>query len=386
VELGVGDTRIGMLVFAYSLAAFLANVFFGRASDIHGRRMFIWSGLAASCAAFMLLIFATDFWTLLLARTLTGLCIGIYPSALVAYTIESRQRLSRFASFGSVGWGLGVLITGFAAQMMGVRWVFILASMFFAVAFVVALRLTPVDFRSISIPLFPKAIIKRNRALYASIIIRHSGAVMIWTFWPLFMMYELGLDLFEIAIIQATNMISQFFIMFLLGDRLHCRSSVILGFLLSIVTFVCLSLSRNFWELWLVQFILAAAWAFIYTGGLRMLDEMNVEKATSNGLFTSAIALSAIIGPLMATALIQFTDYRGIMLVAAAAAVAGTLAFIMLDGDGERLRCGGEQQKAEPGRAAAGKCGGKTRKPEKTRAGAKRSRVRRSRPPSSKNR
>jgi MFS family permease len=329
-DIGVDNTGIGMLVFFYALALFVSNTVFGRSSDQRGRRQFIWGGLAAASAAFMVLAFTDGFWSLLVARTLTGFCIGIFMPALVAYNIEAKKRLSKFASYGSIGWGAGVLVLGFAAQLLGIRWVFTLSSAFFAAAFLIALSLSPVRFRSISVPRIPRAIIRRNSALYASVLVRHSGAVMIWTFWPLFMVETLGMDLIQVGIIQATNMLSQFVVMFTVGDRLRCRTSVLAGLSLSILTFLSFTLATNFWQLWLAQFPLAISWAFLYVGSLRMLDECNVEKATANGLFTSVIALSAIIGPVLSTILIQFTDYHGIMYMAALMALAGTLIFTVL--------------------------------------------------------
>jgi MFS family permease len=329
-DIGVDNTGIGMLVFFYALALFVSNTAFGRSSDLRGRRQFIWGGLAAASAAFMVLAFTDGFWSLLVARTLTGFTIGIFLPALVAYNIEAKKRLSRFASYGSIGWGVGVLILGFVAQLLGIRWVFILSSGFFASAFLFALSLDPVRFRSISVPRIPSAIIRRNSALYASVLVRHSGAVMIWTFWPLFMVETLGLDLIQVGIIQATNMLSQFVVMFTVGDRLRSRTSVLAGLSLSVLTFLSFPLATNFWQLWLAQFPLAIAWAFLYVGGLRMLNDCNVEKATANGLFTSVIALSAIIGPVLSTIFIQFTDYRGIMYMAALMSLAGTLIFVAM--------------------------------------------------------
>jgi hypothetical protein len=108
--------------------------------------------------------------------------------------------------------------------------------------------------------------------------------------------------------------------------------------LISGATFASFTLAHNFWELWLTQFGLAASWAFIFVGSLRHLDECNVEKATSTGLFWSVQGLSAIIGPVCATVLIQVTDYHGIMYVAALFAVVATGLFVYLDrrmGDGK---------------------------------------------------
>jgi MFS family permease len=290
----------------------------------------------------MTVFIAPDYQTLLLTRTLSGLCLGIYPPALVAYSIEVKRKLNKFASYGSIGWGGGILILGFVAQFMGVRWVFAVSSLFYFVGFLFALTLNQGGFHKVTIPAFPVAIIKKNMSLYAAILIRHSGAVMIWTFWPIYMVQELGLSLLEVGFIQATNMLFQFVVMFIFGERLKSSRSVMLGIVMSSAVFFSFTLAYDFWTLWLTQFGLATCWALIYVGSLRKLDECNVEKATANGLFTSVIAMSAILGPLMSTALIQVTDYTSIMYMAAVFSLISAVVYVILQ----------RRDQADPDRAA----------------------------------
>ena len=85
--------------------------------------------------------------------------------------------------------------------------------------------------RSVNVPALPIKIIKKNLSLYLSVLIRHSGAHMIWTFWPLFLQ-TLGADLFWVAAIQAINGATQFVFMYTLSSRIGYVSSVAGGLIL----------------------------------------------------------------------------------------------------------------------------------------------------------
>ena len=70
--LGVSDVGIGIIVAIYSSALFFSSYIFGRASDRYGRKIFITVGLIVATITFLLQIFAYDYTSLLLIRTLLG--------------------------------------------------------------------------------------------------------------------------------------------------------------------------------------------------------------------------------------------------------------------------------------------------------------------------
>jgi len=325
-DFGASDTEIGFLVAFYSLALFLSSYIFGRASDKYGRKLFLVVGLLLSAIAFFLQIFAQDFITLLLIRILVGFCMGIFPASLVAYVHENKKDLSRFSSFGSLGWALGSLIAGLIAVYFMINGVFIFSSLLFFLAFLVSLKMKFGKHDSISVPKFPVKIIKKNLSLYLSILIRHSGAHMIWTFWPLFLM-SIGADLFWVGIIQMINGLTQFIFMYTLSGKIKYTHSVILGLIISGITFFLFTLATDFRQIMPVQILLGVSWSLLYVGGLRYLMDRNVEKATVSGLFDSVLSLSSIIGPFMATFVITFGGYKTTMYLASILAFVSFLLF-----------------------------------------------------------
>jgi DHA1 family quinolone resistance protein-like MFS transporter len=325
-DLGMSDTEIGLIVASYSLALFLSSFVFGRASDKYGRKMFLLVGLVMSAIAFFLQSFAQNFFVLLAIRVLVGFCLGIFPSSLIAYVHEKKRDLSKFSSFGSLGWAIGSLIAGSIAVNLSVEKVFVFGSLLFFLAFLTASRMRFGEQHSVDVPKFPIEIIKKNLPLYLSILIRQSGAQMIWTFWPLFL-GSLGADLFWVGVILMTNSAVQFVFMYTLSGKIKYVTSVTAGLFLSSVTFFSFTLAASHWQIFPTQILLGVSWALTYVGGLRYLVDRNVEKATVSGLFDSVLSLSSIIGPFMATFVIAFGGYETTMYLASIFAFVGFLSF-----------------------------------------------------------
>ena len=325
-DLGISDAEIGFIVAFYSVALFLSSFVFGRASDKYGRKLFLLVGLVLSAIVFFLQIFAQDFLTLLIIRVLVGFCLGIYPASLIAYVHENKKDLPKFSSFGSLGWAFGSFISGLIAVYFAVRAIFIFSSLLFFLAFLTALKMRFGRHDSIYVPKFPVKIIRKNLQLYLSILIRHSGAHMIWTFWPLFLQ-SLGADLFWVGVISTINSITQFTFMYTLSGRIKYVASVTAGLVLSSITFFSFTLANDYLQIIPTQFLLGASWALMYVGSLRYLMDRNIEKATVSGLFDSVLSLSSIIGPFLATLVITFGNYRTTMYLASILAILSFVAF-----------------------------------------------------------
>jgi DHA1 family quinolone resistance protein-like MFS transporter len=329
-ELSLNDTAIAYVAAVFSATNFISSYFFGRASDYYGRRIFLYIGLLSSAGAFLLQIVIWDFWSYLGFRMLTGVCMGIFPAALIAYVHESKRKLGGFSSYGAMGWLVGMLVSGFLANFLFLRSVFIFSSILFVISFAVALKLPPLEHKPIKVPLFPKHIIKKNLAVYLGILIRHSGAHLMWVFWPLFLL-SLGADFLWVGIIQAINASTQFVIMFFITDKIKSELSIFLGLFLSGVTFFSFTLAQDYIQLLPTQVFLGMSWAFMYVGALRYINERSEEHGTATGILNSVISISSVIGSMLAIVIISILgDYRGVILVATAMAFAGLILFSIL--------------------------------------------------------
>lgn len=297
-QYGASLEEVGFIVAAYNAFIIFASILFGRAADVRGVRRILRAGLLLSAAACLTQPFAVNPWLLLASRSLLGFCVGMYPAALLAYAKTADSLMGKFSSWGSLGWALGNLLAGIAAQVdPTVYWqVFALASAAWFLAFFLATAAPAEPSGGIRVPLFPRGLLRKNVPVYAMMFIRHTGANMIWGIYPIYLAEVLHLDLLQIGIINAFNPFVQFVVMQGI-DRYRSRTLVVAGLLGSFATFVVFLVALDFWSMLAAQIILGFSWATLYVGALKFITEENVETATAGGWFNSVTSLSSIVGP-----------------------------------------------------------------------------------------
>jgi MFS family permease len=65
------------------------------------------------------------------------------------------------------------------------------------------------------------------------------------------------------------------------------------------VGFIMFGLATNVFEVLPSQIFVGLAWACMYVGALKYVNERNVEKSTASGLLTSTMSIGGIIGPMI---------------------------------------------------------------------------------------
>jgi len=332
--LGANDFQVGLIVFAYAVASFLSSYIFGRLADMRGRRGVLMLGFGLSALTSLLQVLPAGPWTLLLSRALVGVTAGMIPAALLAFAYEHRQSMGRFASFGSLGWGVGSFLSGLVvflagSEAEGMHWSFALSSALFAVGFLFIMAMEFPRHVSVRVPFFPTALIRRNLPVFLAALIRHTGATMIWLIFPVYLEDAIGLSKELIGIIYLANTVTQFFVMRLL-DRFRSESLVAAGLVISSLTFLSFTLVRSFWEVLPTQLMLGVSWACIYVGSLKFVMERNVERATAAGILGSSINLSQAVGPVVGGIVAFHFGRVSVMYVATAMAVAALVVFLLL--------------------------------------------------------
>ncbi|MBM3308626.1 MAG: MFS transporter [Candidatus Altiarchaeales archaeon] len=317
-DFGASHSAISLIVAAYNIALFIAYYIFGRASDVYGRRLFLKIGLLASVFSFALQALAFDNATLLIARVLAGFTAGTFPAALTAYVFERKEDIGKFNSYGSFGWAMGTLLAGLIAYYKGI---FILGSLSFMAAYIIALRLPNIIEKRVHVPIFPKELIKKNINVYIAFLFRHTGANMAWTILPLYMS-NLGASSQMIGFLYFLNTGTQSVVMRFVG-KYRSQSLINFGLLLSTIVFISYPMASNYLQVIPIQIVLGIAWSALYVGCLKTLDDENVEKATSTGLLYSASSLSAILGPLLCGMLPDSGNYSYVMAGAALISITG---------------------------------------------------------------
>ena len=344
-EMGADDYTVGLIVALFGASTFLSQYVFGRAADNRGKRLFLLAGLVISAAAVALQALAQTAVQMAVARFLVGLACGIYPPALLAYTYISKQQMGKAVSFGSLGWGVGTFVAGVIAAYWAV---FLASGIMFFLSFLIALGLPPIkEEKFLNVPLFPKAIIKKNLPIYSSLLIRHTGASAIWATLPI-AMSQMGASNLDIGIIYACNALTQFVVMYNL-DKVASDKAFLTGLALSAFTFIAYGLvemNDNYWWFIVPQMMIAFSWSFMYVGALRFVAERNVEVATSTGHIGAVIALAGIFGPLLGGFISGWAqNYTAMMFLSAGITVVAIGIFMMQKKNGNGQQAAGSGQR-----------------------------------------
>ena len=321
-EFNANTIEIGVITASFSAALFCSSYYFGRYSDIHGRKMILQVGLALTSVAIFMLIFADSVTSLALVRLLIGLCAGIYPSALLAHVYDSDKKVGKFSAYGSLGFGVGVFLAGVISIYYQI---FLACSILMFAAFTISLLMPFPTEKHHKVPFFPKEILRRNYPVYLSVMFRHTGANMIWVIYPLFLQ-DLGAAPWFIGTIYAVNAVAQFVFMNIV-DRFSSKSLVAAGFIFSIITFPSYTLATEAWQIIPAQITIAAAWSSLYVGSIKYVMERNEEKGTSAGLLQSSLSISAIIGAICGGLAAYVYGYHGAMYIATVLAILGLIVF-----------------------------------------------------------
>jgi MFS family permease len=314
---GVAESvfEIGIIVAAFAFAQILTETYFGRMSDRKAKRLlFIRVGFILCALTFGLHYFADNATYLIIARLGAGIASGIMIPPMLAYAYEAGKGKSKVASvisFHALGWLAGIVAAGFANDE---RLIFVISSGFFIIGFLISLKLPKLQTEKIIGKGIIKKIIVKNKFLFSSLLIRHIGAAAAWTVLPIMLMEYFGAELYQVSIIYVANTLTAFLVMNLMSKRIQIQNitKYKIGIGMTVIVFVGLALITDWWMAWPFMAIVGCSWAFLFIGGNFHLMENN-PRSTSTAIFSSTLAFSTVIGPVIAGAIAYYTDYTIVM-------------------------------------------------------------------------
>ena len=314
---GVTDAifEIGIIVASFSMAQIVSEVYFGRLSDRRGHRLlFIRAGLAACAIVHALHYFADDTHMLLLARITAGVATGVMIPPLLAYAYEAgrhKKKVASVVSFHALGWLAGIVAAGIANDT---DLIFLASAGLFAAGLASTARLSDTRPRKETAPGTTRRVIKNNKFLFAALLMRHIGAVAVWTVLPLMLTESMGAELWQISVVYVANTATAFVVMNLMAFRIHVSNVTKFkaGIGMTAFVFVGLALIDQWWQTMPFLALVGFTWAFLYVGGSFHLMENN-PKSTSTGVFSSTISIAAVIGPVAAGAIALVYGYVAVM-------------------------------------------------------------------------
>ena len=307
--------EIGIIVAAFAFAQILTETYFGRMSDRKAKRLlFIRVGFILCALTFGLHYFADNTTYLIIARIGAGIASGIMIPPMLAYAYEAGKGKSKVASvisFHALGWLAGIVAAGIANDE---KLIFVVSSGFFIIGFLLSLRLPKLQTEKIIGKGIIKKIIVKNKFLFSSLLIRHIGAAAAWTVLPIMLMEYFGAELYQVSIVYVANTLTAFLVMNLMSKRIQIQNitKYKIGIGMTVIVFVGLALITDWWMAWPFMAIVGCSWAFLFIGGNFHLMENN-PRSTSTAIFSSTLAISTVIGPVIAGAIAYYTDYTMVM-------------------------------------------------------------------------
>ena len=317
---GVTDSvfEIGIIVASFAFAQILSETYFGRMSDRKAKRLlFIRIGFVLCAITFGLHYFADNTTYLLLARIGAGIASGITIPPMLAYAYEAGKGKSKVASmisFHALGWLAGIVAAGVANDE---KLIFVISAGLFIIGFLISLKLPKLQIEKVIGEGIIKKIIVKNKFLFSSLLIRHVGAAAAWTVLPIMLMEYFGAELYQVSIVYVANTLTAFLVMNLMSKRIQIQNitKFKIGIGMTVLVFVGLSLITDWWLAMPFMAIVGCSWAFLFIGGNFHLMENN-PRSTSTAIFSSTLAISTVIGPVIAGTIAYYTDYTSVMMFA----------------------------------------------------------------------
>jgi MFS family permease len=297
-RLGATRPEIGVLGAMFALSMFVSSAFFGRISDIIGRKKVLFLGFVLSGLFYAASFFVQSFGSFFILIIFQGISIGIYPGALAAYVHESSGTMDDYAAYGALGIALFLSIGGLIAGLLNLRWIFIFVGILYTVSFLLVSGVKEDYGELLEIPLFPVSVIKHNIFLYLAVFCTFTGITMTWTYWVLFMK-QVNASQFAVGYITMINPLTEFVVLKFVGNKLRFRSTRF-GMLILALSYPVFALAKNPFVVVPLQIISGTGWAFMYAGSLNEIVENNKEKGTATGLLQSSISMGNIAGPFTA--------------------------------------------------------------------------------------
>ena len=307
--------EIGIIVASFSLAQIISEVYFGRLSDRRGKRIiFIRMGCISCAIVFALHYFADDALLLLAARVTGGVTTGMMIPAMLAYSYEAgrqKRRVASVVSFHALGWLAGIAAVGIVNDT---ELIFLVSAGLFAAGLVTSAKLPDTSPQKATAPGTTKRVISTNRFLFLALLLRHVGAVSVWTILPLVLTEQMGAELWHVSVVYVANTMTAFVIMNVMAVRINISNVTKFkaGIGMTAFVFVGLVLIEQWWQAMPFMALVGFTWAFLYIGGSFHLMENN-PKSTSTGVFSSTISIASVIGPIAAGTIALAYGYEAVM-------------------------------------------------------------------------
>jgi DHA1 family tetracycline resistance protein-like MFS transporter len=321
------STTYGLILAAYAAMQFLLSPILGLLSDRYGRRPVLLVSLAGSAIDYLVMAFAPNLWVLVIGRLIAGATSAnmAVASAYIADITEEKDRAQRF-SWMSAAFGIGFIV---GPALGGLMSTWFLHAPFLAAAVLNGLNLVLAYF------MLKESRVPSREKLEASAL--NPFGPLRWAFsFPalapllaMFLIFAINGDIpgtiwvlygaekfswdgvtvgLSLTVFGVVSTLAQAFITGPLTKWLGERRTMAVGVTADAVAFLLIGLATEWW----MPFALSPLFALGGVGLPALQSMMSAEVSEDRqgelqGVLASAMSLTSIIGPLLATGVYFWT-------------------------------------------------------------------------------
>jgi len=349
-ELGANPFQIGLIFAAFSLTRSIFVPYFGRLSDIKGKKPILMTGLLIYFFLSILYSLSNGIWQLIILRLTQGFASAMilpvaqaYVGILTPEAYEGRTMgLFNVSLYG--GLSAGPIIGGIVKDHSGMRCSFLSMGILAFIGFLFCFLLLPSKEKEPKLlrkkSTIPYSLLIKNLTIMVLFLFRVCFTLCIgimWTFLPLVASTKLGFSSTSIGILLSIHvLVSGIFQtpMGYLADRFSKKNMIITGGLLGIISMLCLAKATDFWHIAVVNAFLGLS-AGISIPAVMAISVIEGRKTASMGsvmgLMAQAHSLGMFFGPILAGFLMQFVTLKWTFIISGFILALGTsLIFLLL--------------------------------------------------------